>query len=610
LVDQFPVDSQVSVIATDGDRPFFSVDVAAAKRRIETLELNFSGSSVPAAILAGLPMLAKAPQERKEIYVVTDLTRESWAGENPKPLFRQLEKDLGTSLFVIDVGIEDTTNFALTELNISDVEISPQGRLNVMTEIQRKGPAAQRTARMTIEKPDPPLPVVRDEHTLFPQKAFDSQSVTKDIRENGSGSVKFTFSEPLEFGTYHGKVEVEGQDGLAIDNTRYFTIRVGRIKRALVVHPSNVNPRVMQSLLAPKDKVESGTAKFECTTVTQTEFLGYDDLDEYDAIHLLNPTPIGDDQWQLLERFVRDGGGLGVYLGHNAADGGLVNKSFATESAQRVLAGQLQQQWFNEEPDLFLSPLELSHPIFDLIRGNETSVLWNQFPVFIHWGTEDDGNSTELPTQVLLRFGNQEPAIIERAIGSGRVLVLTTPITEYGFVEGRPKWNSLLTGNPVPAFLLLSGIVSHLVENDTESLNVSVGETASFDNNLQLYPENYQVFSPVETKPPTALNTVDGKVRYRFVDHPGHFRFKGVINQNVVLRGFSANLDQSATGLSRIEPAELDAFLGPGRVVIPHRFDSKHGVAARYRRFDSLGCGGRHDTRQPIKVLKACGKQN
>jgi hypothetical protein len=337
LVSQFPVDSQVCVLATDNDRPFFSVDVAAASRRIETLETNFSGSSIPVALLDGLQILNKAPQERKEIYIVTDLTRESWAGENPKPLVKQLDKSLGISVFVFDVGVENTTNLALTQLNLSDVEISNNSRLSVSTEIQRLGPAVQRTVKMLIEKHEPPLPVVRDEKSVFPTATFDGQSVTKDIREDSSVPVKFTFSQPLDLGVYHGRVEVEGQDGLAIDNQRFFTFRVGTIKRVLIVHPNNVYPRVIESLLTPRDKVEAGTAKYESETTTQKEFLRFEDLSIYDAIYLLDPQPLAEPIWQRLEAFVRDGGGLGVFLGHNAADGGVAESSFATPTAKRVL---------------------------------------------------------------------------------------------------------------------------------------------------------------------------------------------------------------------------------------------------------------------------------
>lgn len=564
LIGQLPADSQVCVLPTSNDRPFFSVDVAAAQRRLETLEINFSGVSVPGALLDGLQILNKATQERKEIYLITDLTRQSWGDENPRALLKQLDKEPNTNLFVLDVGVVDASNFSLTDLQLSDVEISQSGRLSISTQIQRQGSAGQRTIRMSIEKPDPPLPVVRNGQAVFPDKYFDGQVVSKDIREESSADLKFTFSQPLAKGTYHGKVEIEGEDGLAIDDQRFFTIRVGDTKRALVVHPQDVNPRIMQSLLAPRDKIESGTAKYECDVMPQTNFIGLSDWSQYDAIFLLNPLPIQEADWNRLETFATGGGGLGIFLGHNAADGPLAHRSFTTPAAQRVLTGALEQQWYNEDSDVFLSPKELTHPVFELVRANETAVLWNRFPVFLHWGIEPDQSSEELPTQTLLRYNNREPAVIQRLIGAGRVLVMTTPITEYGYVENRTSWNALLTGNPLPAFMLLNGITSFLVQRDVGSLNVKVGQSVSFSNDPREYPETYQVFSPAAQKPPSKLNS-DGKLRYRFTDSPGHYRLKGIFNEQVLLRGFSANLDLAATDLTRIGPDKLDSFLGHQR---------------------------------------------
>ena len=564
LISQLPAESQVCVLPTSNDRPFFSVDVAAAQRRLKTLEINFSGVSVPTALSDGLQILNKASQERKEIYLITDLTRQSWGDENPRALLKQLGKEPDTNLFVLDVGVVDTSNFSLTQLQLSDVEISQSGRLTISTQVQRQGSAGQRTIRMSIEKPDPPLPVVRNGQSVFPAQYFDGQVVSKDIRQDGSAELKFTFSQPLAKGTYHGKVEIEGEDGLAIDDQRFFTIRVGDTKRALVVHPQNVNPRIMQSLLAPRDKIESGTAEYECDVMLQSNFVDLAEWSQYDAIFLLNPLPIREADWNRLETFATGGGGLGIFLGHNAADGPLAHESFTTPPAQRVLTGALEQQWYSEDSDVFLSPKELTHPIFELIRSNETAVLWNRFPVFLHWGIEPDQASEELPTQTLLRYNNREPAVIERLIGAGRVLVMTTPITEYGFVENRISWNALLTGNPLPAFMLLNGMTSFLFHRDVGSLNVKVGQSVSFSNDPREYPESYQVFSPIAQKPPAKLNS-DGKLRYRFTDSPGHYRLKGIFNDQLLLRGFSANLDLAATDLTRIDPDKLDSFLGHER---------------------------------------------
>ena len=590
LIGQFPVDSQVCVMATDSDQPFFSVDVSAAVRRIEGLETNYSGSTIPKAVMDGLKILLKAPQERKEIYIVTDLTQASWAGENPKPLVKQLEKSEGIGVFVFDVGVENPVNLALTQLNLSEAEISETGRVSISSEIHRTGPTVQRTVKLIVEKQEPPKPVVRDGVSIYPESTFDIQSFTKEVQDDSSVPVKFTFSQPLNPGTYHGRLEIEGQDGLAIDDQRYFTFRVGQIKKALIVHPENINPRLMESSLAPKKLIEIGMAKYERTTVLQSDFAAMESYSEFDAVYLLDPEPISEKTWLSIEVFVQNGGGLAIFLGHNAADGGIAHESFTTPAAARILTGTLEQQWLNEEPDLFLSPKELSHPIFAPIRGIETNVLWNRFPVFIHWGiepTDDEG----LPTQTLLQFGNREPAVIERTIGNGRVLIMTTSITEYANVVGRRTWNDLFVGRPWPLFLLLEGISSYLFHGDTKSLNVGIGETAVFDNDLREYPESYQVFSPQSDKPPTRLNTVDGRVRYRFVDTPGQYRLKGVKDEHILLRGFSANLGSAVTDMTRLEPAKLDGFLGAGQYQLARQKDEiqrQQGTTRRGQEFYPL----------------------
>lgn len=568
LVGQLPVDSQVCVVATDFDRPFFSVDVAAAGRRIETLETTYVSNSIPAALSDGIAVLEKAVQERKEIYIVTDLTRQSWVGEKPKVLLKQLERNETAGLFVVDVGVEDATNFSLSQLELSELEITPNGRLLVTTELKREGDAGQRTVKMSVEKRDNTRPVVRDGRTIYPEATFDGQVVTKDVRENSSAPLKFSFSEPLSLGVYHGKVEIEGQDSLDVDNRRFFTISVGTTKNVLAVHPEGVNPKIISSLLAPREKVDAGTSRYLVDTMNQETFQAIQEgFENYDSIFLLDPAPASDSFWSKLEQYVQDGGGLAIFLGYNAANGAFADPSFTTPAAKRVLGGELERQWASdsEVPDLFLSPKELTHPIFKLIRNAETSILWNRFPIFFHWGIQPDEFAEELPTQTLLRYGNLESAVIERQIGQGKVLVMTTPVTEYGNVEGRPSWNALFTGRPVPAYLLMRGISMYLSESDTDSLNVNVGSPATFRNELREYPETYQVFSPTPDKEPTRLNSNNNRIRYRFTDAPGHYRMRGIFEDEVLMRGFSANLDQSTTELVRINPDELDGFLGAER---------------------------------------------
>ena len=568
LVTQFPNDSQVCVAPTTADGVFFSVDVGAADRRVAKLKTSFSGVKIPSKIAEGVDLLETSNMDRKEIYIVTDLTTESWTGENTKKLLRQLKRYPEYSLFVIDVGVESPFNYSLAPLQLSASEVSTNGELNLRTEIRRSGGAGQRTVKMEVEKIDPSRPVVRDQKTLFPTEVYAPQSKVVEVRENGSAGVEFEFSQSLTTGTYHGSIGIEGQDGLAIDDRRYFAFRVSPPRNTLVVQPANV-AKVMEILLAPSRSVAEGTNRFECEVVTQTEFNQMNDFKRYDAVFVMDPKPIADDRWELLQRFVENGGGLGLFLGPNANNKGFIDPAFTSEIAQRVIGGRLEQQWYDETDQLTLSPpSETSHPIFKPIRGSETTILWNRFPITKFWGFEQDSAADAPPTQILMRYTNREPAVVERTLGKGRVLTMTTPVTEPGFIPDRKSWNVLLGGsglNPAPLYLLLQGIVTHLVQSDADSLNVQVGQVSTLQNDLRQFPDSYQVFSPIQDKPPTNLNSVDNQIRFRFNDAPGHYRFRGVFDDQVMLRGFSSNLPLAATNLTRIGAGDLDEILGPGR---------------------------------------------
>ena len=569
LVTQFPLDSQVCVAPTDGEGAFFSVDVGAADRRIDKLKTNFSGVKIPSTIDDGLELLETSSMERKEIYIVTDLTTESWTGENTQQLLRKLNRFTEYSVFVIDVGVDSPTDYSLAPLQIKPVEISSKGRLTIRSEIRRLGGAGQRTVKMQVEKIDPSRPVVRDRKTLYPTETFSPQSQVFDVRENGVAPVQFEFSQPLATGTYHGSVEIEGQDGLSIDDKRYFSFRVSPPRSILVVHPKTVNPWFVKAVFAPDESVAKGENQFDYEAVTQAEFQDVNTLGQYDAVFVLDPKPLADDRWELLQTFVENGGGLGLFLGPNANSKGFIDPSFTSEIAQRLIGGLLDQQWFDDTGELTLSPPEeTSHPIFRTIQGSETTILWYLFPITKFWGFQQDNSADSPPTQTLMWFTNRQPAVIERVIGKGRVLTMTTPITESNFVADRKPWNWLAGGNgyvPVPLYLVLKGLGSHLVQLDGESLNVQVGQMSTLRNDLRQFPDNYQVFSPIDDKPPTSLNSVDNQIRFRFNDSPGHYRFRGVFDDQVVLRGFSSNLPLPATDLTRIGAEDLDEILGPER---------------------------------------------
>ena len=583
LLQQFPGESQVCILATDNDVPFFSVDVGGARNRIENLEVAFATLTIPDRLADALKLMDEAENERKEIYLITDLSAKSWESSR-QTLAEELKVDESVSIFVLDVGQEQVTNFSLSPLTLSRESITDSGAFNISANVARLGSSSQRSLRFKLERPDKSRPVIRDQQVIVPDRFIERNKVVEP-KSNGSTEVSFTFSEPLALGVHHGVIEIVGEDALKHDNTRYFTIDVRKQWDLLVVHGSEVKPDNLTEALID----ENGESLFRTFVVNQTEIP--DRLDVYDAVVFLDPDAgITDEIWSKLENFAKSGRGLGFFLGPNAARGAFGDKSFHGEQAQRLLTGRLDRQWRRPDSNLFLSPENLAHPIFKAFREWETSVPWNDFPVFTHWGLELDDDWEQLPTRTVLRYGNGKPAIIERQIGEGLVMVMTTPITEAVQIKGRKPWNSLFSGLPVPAWLLVRQVTEYLVQSQNDRLNLNVGEIASLKNDFRIFPNQYQVFTPRTTATPDKIEAKNESLKYRFTGNPGHYRLRGSLD-GPVLRGFSVNLAEGQADLTRTDPAQLDKVLGNERYQLATERDQiqrQQGTTRRGQEFYPL----------------------
>jgi hypothetical protein len=593
IVNQFPSGSQICVAATDGDTPFFSVDGGAANRRIESLKTCFSPTTIPETLADALPLIEDSPLERKEVYIVSNLTRNAWAMPTSDPAINRLAKDKSINLFVVDVGVEEPTDFALGGLDLSARQITSNGSLKIRTSIRRLGAAAQRNVRLSIEKPDDSLPVVRDGKTMVPEKAW-TLTKTADVRDNGTEPLSFEFEETLAPGTYHGKIEVQGNDPLSLDDEQYFTFEVNSPWQALVVRPRDVDSSFVEGVLAPMERVRAGNSAFEVTVVDQADFNPETDLEPYQAVFLIDPGPLADESWQQLDAWVSGGGGLSIFLGPAAADrDGLPRPEFQTEAASRILTGSLLNQFQCPDriKDPFLwSPQNFDHPVLSMFREVSTSIPWSKVPVYTFWGLEPDENGESLPTQVVLNYNNFEPAMIERRIGAGRIIVSTTSISEPSSSNERLPWNQIRSIETYVTYVIVRSISRFIVQADSSSLDVRVGQIASLRNDLKVYPESWQVFSPNLEKPPAKVVTVNGSLSYRFTDTPGHYRFKGKLD-GPVLRGFSANIDPATVDLTRVLPAELDKVLGANRYQLAkqqNEITRQQGQARKGREFYPL----------------------
>ena len=589
VINQFPDGSQISVASVDGDNAFFSPDRSAALRRLDSLKTSFAPRTVPETISRAWPLIEQSPLQRKEIYVLSDLTRNGWKTGGAQKELDRLSEDKSVSIFVVDVGVDQPNDFSLASLELSSQSLTTGGTLEVSTNLNRLGSASQRILELTVEKPDDSRPVIRDGKTLVPEESWKVRQ-TVEVGENGLANAKLEFVESLDPGIYHGKVAIVGSDPLTANDSQFFTFEVSQPWQALIVRPEGTDASVVRSVIAPKKLVQAGVAAFEATIVTQKDLEETKSLDSFDAIFLVDPKPMEEAVWQKIENRVVNGGGLAIFLGRNAAGpDGFPDPSFLEPTAKRLLTGSLGAQFQCPENDPYqLSPRSFEHPVMSAFRRQTTSIPWDDHPVFRFWGILEDEEEVDFPTSTVLYYNNFEPALIERQIGLGRVMVMTTPISEVASFER--IWNRMRPGFSWPSFLVIRGIARYIVNADSDSLGIKVGQVASLKNDLKENPESWSVFSPDLERPAAKITTVDSRLTYRFTDVPGHYRLRGVLD-GPVLRGFSANLDPAEVDLNRIETEELDKVFGPERYQYARKQDEitrQQGTARKGREFYPL----------------------
>jgi hypothetical protein len=555
LLGQLPPDSSIAVLELRPGPPFFSVDLAAATNSVDRLRTTGVPDVLADIVTRAVELVRTSDKSRHEVYVFTDLAQAAWPEEQAASLRAALEANPAVLLYLIDVGVEQPRNFSLGNVELDSQTLVRSGELSLTVDVRSQGGEAENaesTVELLIEQPDPSRPVVVDGKPLLPvAQVRDRKTVTLPV--DGSQRVEFRV-RGWEGGTQQGSLRLLSEDGLASDNVRYFAVEIREAWPVLVASSSDASAFLFIEAIAPRQYRETGTARFDCHQIAPAE-ISQKDLSTYPVVCLLDPPPLTEAQWDQLADFVQQGGSLAVFLGHNASPPATFNEA----AAQRVLGAKLTRPWRATGREVFVAPHSFDHPALATLRAHAASAPWSESPVFRHWGLEEKAPEAA----VLAAFSNGEPALLERSLGQGRIVVMTTPIAEESAPRGRPAWNELLTSDSSwPQFVLLNDLLRYLASGGESRVNYLTGETASLANDPARDPARYQLFTPLDE--PQDVVPRAGRLVVPFTEFAGAYRLKGQRGGPVV-RGFAVNLPDTASHLTRLPRVRLDALLGEGR---------------------------------------------
>jgi|GEM_PF-1140818 len=591
MLGRYPSDSRFAIIDRSPRPAAFTLDIASANRQIARTEPLALTRPLAERVDAAVRLVRSSDLPRRMVMVITDLTQQSFAEQQwqDAQLAELLAQDPPIRLQILDIGSPAAGNRQLGQLGLSDPSpprLTPSA-ISTSISVDGSGPAEPQSVTVEMQLYDTTadaaagLPVIRDSQTVLPPL----RSVDRMTVNLATAATRVELSvPPLELGTHHGHVQILGEDELPIDDRRYFTLQVRPAVSVLIVAADRDSADVIASALtaplAPTDPLAE--YRIEVSEWLPTDRQAYN---PYEVILLVDPDSLSPAATADLQAYVEKGGNLISLLGPALHAG-----QPATAPPPTFPTG-LVRRWRVPEPGSFLEIAQPTHPAVAPFTDIAGGVPWNAFRISQYWqltpGTDDivimRYAGTEHPALIQrLASGEAADAELSRGAGGGTHLILTTPLP--ALVGPARAWNELFSGSDAwPAFLLLRGMVESLVEEGRGTHNLLISDlpsisiarptepAADFDapeddsedraaaatggsDTLQDVP--VQMFPP--RGPAVPLRASGELVTIGNVDWPGTYWLRSPGGQT----GFSINLLPGQTDLARVEPEQLDRWLG------------------------------------------------
>jgi hypothetical protein len=544
LVTKLPEDSAAAICDLGRAASGFAPDLSAAASRLQNLKTTADARSLTSVVVEAINLVAEQEERRQEVFVFTDLTTPAWPEDGVKAIDAALAEAPDVRIYVFDAGVESPKNASLGELKLRRSVLRPGESLHI------------EAALAATAGGDPPLVEL---HLAAEDGRLEKRRETiAEIDSSGEGRVTFDVKD-LPLGTHQGSVNLVAADPLAVDNTRYFTVEVRPPARVLLLAERPQDARLLSEALSPSEG--AGPTRFECRTVS-FDNAAEATLEDHHAVLALDPGPLNDELWTRLAEYAASGGGVGVFLGHNAT--GELAKLNA-EAPQRVLGGDLVRI---SRDATYLRPRRLDHPALAELRDYAEAIPWPICKVFRYWQLDQLAGDA----YVVATFANEEPAILERAVGRGRVMTVTTPFSDPLAPEGREPWNVFLATEAAWPFVAIADqLTGYLAQDAEERLDYLAGETA----HLRLAPRQ-QVSNYVLRTPggqPTGRVASGDELAVSVTDELGNYRLTAGGRAGKLDRGFSVNAPPEVSDLSRIDPEMIVESLPDERVRLADSLD-------------------------------------
>lgn len=358
-------------------------DRTLARAAVDGARPSARGTRYAAALRTARRLVADAKGGPAEVVVITDLQRTGLDG------LAGLELPPTLAVRAISVAPARRPDAALAGAEVQRVPDGERSRLLVSARIALRDRPAPSRVRVSLD-------------------VSGRVVATRDVTLPADGALSVAFDAvPLPKGRVIATIALP-PDALSANDSLHFVVPADEALRVLVIAPADAPAeetlfleRALGIGRAPSFAVERrSAASLDARTLNGA------------AVVLLFDTPVPGGA--ALDRWVREGGGLIVAAGRRLS---------ARPGSSALLPGSIRGavERMNDRGGAF-GEVSLEHPVFSPFRDGGAAALGAAR--FLRYAriTADSG------AEVLARFDDGNPALLERSAGAGRVLLLAAPL--------------------------------------------------------------------------------------------------------------------------------------------------------------------------------------
>jgi hypothetical protein len=414
------------------DRRSLAADCAAELGPVLTgLQPPESDAGPIEALQAAIRLPEATADETLIAYLITDFRRRQWQEQAQlQQLMGQLRQRTAR-LLLVGSAYDQRPNLAITRLE-PEAGLRAAGVETWMElSVANYGDVPAAAATVAVEQDGSRLPAVEIDE--IPPGA----TATRRLRVTFAGAGPHQVSARLE------------SDAVDADNVRYFAADIPATLPILLVDGSQAcdDGKYLRAALDPGGRKAAGWSP-------QVEPVSYlrrhEALPSFAAICLLDVPRLDDAEVAALEEYVRQGGGLAIFLGSEAQrsfyNGRLYHEGQGLLPAPLAVPSQLLRESNDAEPDIRIT----DHPVFRVFGGQRNSFLSIATVSFYYgldagWTPPASGD-----VRTIARLRNGAPLTIEKKLGAGRVVVHLAKLSPQPTDVG--VWGNLSVKPACPVF--------------------------------------------------------------------------------------------------------------------------------------------------------------